>query len=172
MLLLSTGVALGFARSLGRQWHILRRVAREWKQIDRDYLFRVLREFKHDRLISYREHTDGSVTIILTEEGKRRAIRYNIDTIAIKKPPHWDGVWRVVFSDIPEEKRRARDALRRKLRELGFYRWQKSVFIYPYPCRDEIDFLVEFFEMRSFVCCGELINPTNEAELKLHFHLS
>lgn len=34
---------------------------------------------------------------------------------------------------------------------VGFYPMQKSVFITPYPCRDEVDFLIEIFDVRPFV---------------------
>ncbi len=172
LLLLEAGVALGATRSLSRQGYILKKLHREWKKINKDYLWRVIKEFNHDRLVEYHEHADGSISIVLTEEGKNRALKFNVDSLAIPKPVIWDRRWRLVFFDVPEKKRRGRDALRLKLRELGFYEWQKSVFVHPYPCRDQIDFIVEFFELRPFVRYGDLINPTNEAELKLHFHLS
>ena len=132
----------------------------------------MIKEFNHDRLVKYREHSDGSISIIITEEGREKALKFNVDSLIIFKPAHWDKRWHLVFFDVPEKKRRGRDALRLKLRELGFYEWQKSVFVHPYPCRDQIDFIVEFFELRPFVRYGDLINPTNEAELRLHFNLS
>ncbi len=50
----------------------------------------------------------------------------------------WDKKWRVVIFDIPEELSRERVKFRRKLKSLGFYMLQKSVFIFPYPCEEEI----------------------------------
>ncbi len=41
----------------------------------------------------------------------------------------WDGKWRVVIFDIPEEKRRIRDLFRRKLKHWGFKIWQQSVWV-------------------------------------------
>ena len=41
----------------------------------------------------------------------------------------WDGKYRIVFFDIPEKDRAARDLLRAKLKEIGFVGWQKSVWI-------------------------------------------
>ena len=73
--------------------------------------------------------------------------------------------------DIPISKNKARNAIRSKLNQLGFKEWQKSVFVHPYPCQDEINFVIEFFDLRPYVRYAELINPTNEAELKLHFKL-
>ena len=47
--------------------------------------------------------------------------------------------------DIPERFKKQGEALRNKLRELGFAKLQESVFIYPYECEDEINFIVEVF---------------------------
>lgn len=171
LLLLLAGVAIGLAQNPRRQWRIIKSLPRELKKVNDRYLYRSLNEFRRDRLVSYQERKDGSVEIILTDKGKRKALRFNIDSLIIKKPRKWDGRWRLVIFDIPEFKRQGRDALRLKLKELGFFEWQKSVFIYPYPCRDEIDFIVEFFELRPYVRYAELLMATNEAELRLHFDL-
>ena len=47
--------------------------------------------------------------------------------------------------DIPQITRLTRDALRGKLKELGFYRLQQSVWICPFPCQKEVDLLRQFF---------------------------
>ena len=158
-------------RSFRRQQETFRKLKKEWNGVNRDYLWRVIKEFKHDRLVDYQEESNGYIKIILTEEGKKRILSYKIDTLSITQQKQWDGLWRLVCFDIPEKKRRRRDALRIKLKESGFFEWQKSVFIYPYPCRDQIDFVVEFFGLRQHVRYGELLDPTNEAELKLHFNI-
>ena len=107
----------------------------------------------------------------MTESGRKKALQYKIDEIKIKQPGSWDNLWRLTIFDIPEKKRRARDALRNKLRELGFLELQKSVFIYPFSCRDEIDFITEYFEIRPYVRYIEARFINNEAELKLKFNL-
>ncbi len=169
LLLLEAGVALSFAVTPGRQFKILKEIPKEWKKIDQDKLRRLIREFYNERLIDFKEEDDGTIKIVITKEGKQYILRYKIDEMEIKIPIIWDGIWRLVMFDIPERKRIARDALRRKLRELGFKELQKSVFIFPHPCRDEIDFIVEVSEIRPYVRYGELKDITNEAELKLYF---
>ena len=171
LLLLQAGFALSLTLSPKRQIWILKQLAKEWKNINRQYLYRIIREFKYEKLVDWKEMTDGSVSIVLTENGKKWALRFNIEEMKIKKPPKWDEKWRIVFFDVPEKVRKARDALREKLRELGFYELQKSVFIFPFPCKDEIDFIVEFFEMRNYVRYAEIVNLTNEEELKIYFEL-
>ncbi len=79
-----------------------------------------------------------------TEKGKMwfrsSLLRYYKD-LGIK----WDGKWRVVIFDIPQELHNKRNRFRKKLKSHGFYMVQKSVFVFPYPCEDEL---------ASF--CGEL----------------
>ena len=83
----------------------------------------------------------------------------------------WDGKWRLVIFDIPEEIRKGRDALREKLRKLGFYELQKSVFVFPHECKDEVDFVIEFFGLREYVRYGVLESIDNNFHLKKVFNL-
>lgn len=171
LLLLQAGIALSFAGTLGKQVRILGDVAREWKNVERTYLRQIVREFYRDRLVSEKENPDGTKTIVLTEKGKKRAVTFNFKALKIKHPEKWDGLWHIVIFDIPEKYKWARLSLRDKLLDLGFFQYQKSVYIYPHPCRDEIDFIIESFKVRRYVRYGILTDITNEAELLLYFNL-
>jgi len=92
---------------------------------------------------------DHQIYIALTAEGRKRAGRYLIDDLEIKKPKKWDGKYRIVIFDIPNTTRIKRDALRGKLKELGFFRLQQSVWVHPFDCRKEIELLREFFGLSS-----------------------
>jgi DNA-binding transcriptional regulator PaaX len=99
----------------------------------------------------------NQIYISLTSEGKKLANWMQIDNLKIKKPKKWDGKWRLVIFDISQLKKFYREALRGKLKELAFYPLQKSVWIYPFDCRDEIELLRDFFglsekEIRLIVC--------------------
>lgn len=50
----------------------------------------------------------------------------------------WDNKWRIVIFDIPQELHNKRNQFRRKLKSLGFHMIQKSVFVFPYPCEEEL----------------------------------
>ena len=73
--------------------------------------------------------------------------------------------------DVPEKRRKIRDALRNKLKELGFYELHHSLFVFPYPCRDEIDFIVEVLDARPYVIYGQINNLSPDAKLRFHFKL-
>lgn len=171
LLLLQAGFALSFAGTIGRQFRILGELVDEWKTIDRRYLYRIMKEFYWDRLVSMTDNGDGTMTAVLTEKGKRRALTFNFKKMKIKTPGVWDGLWRIVIFDIPEKHKTARLALRDKLLALGFFQCQKSVYIHPFPCEDEVEFISQFFEVGRFVRYGVLKHITNEAELLLYFNL-
>jgi len=90
----------------------------------------------------------GEEQYILTETGKVRAMRYHLFSMKIAKQPKWDGLWRIVMFDVPEDKRTARLAINLALKKLGCVQYQKSVFITPYPCAQEVDFVGKCFDAR------------------------
>ncbi|MBI2097490.1 MAG: hypothetical protein HYT46_00940 [Candidatus Vogelbacteria bacterium] len=171
LLLLAAGVVIGLSRSPAIPRRVFRALKKDWRQINKQYLYRIIKEFHRERLVDYRERTDGTIDIVITEVGREKLLSFKIDSLEIKRPRHWDGKWRMVSFDIPERHRSARDALRHKLKELGFKELHKSTFIFPYPSEDEVNFLVEFFEVRRFVRYGEISKLTNDADLRLRFGL-
>lgn len=171
LLLLAAGLALSLTRSPKTYWRIIGEIPVEFRNIDRQYLYRMIREFHSDRLVDFKELSGGMMKMILSDAGRKHVLSFDIHRIRLKQPKRWDRSWRIVLFDIPEKLRKGRDALRDKLKELGFRELQKSVFIYPHECRDEIDFVIEFFELRPYVRQATITRITNEAELKLQFGL-
>jgi len=171
LLLLLGGVVLAFSRSPAAPRRIWKALAKDWKSINRDYLYRLMDEFYYNRLIDYRERDDGTIDIVISEAGRQKALAFKIDEMVIDKPSRWDGYWRLVSFDIPERLQNARRALREKLLDLGFKELQKSVLIFPYPCEDEVNFIVEFFDVRRYVHYIEAKRLSNDSHLKLYFKL-
>ena len=57
----------------------------------------------------------------------------------------------MVIFDIPRRHNSARDGFRRRLLEMGMYPLQNSVFVYPYPCREEVMFWASLFNVSQGV---------------------
>ncbi len=172
LLLLLGGLALGFSRSPRGQLRIIRAMRDEWQAIDRHALYQAIKRLYQSRLVEERHNDDGSLTMVLSTEGKRRALTFTAEDIEVLKPKAWDKKWRVVVFDIPERQRGLRDIFRARLRHMGFYELQKSVFIHPYPCQDQIDFLLELYGARLYVRVIVAESLDNELHLKMHFKLS
>lgn len=113
------------------------------------------------------------IYISLTKEGRKKAGIFQIDKLKIARPKRWDKKWRLLIFDIPQERKISREALRGKLKELGFHQLQKSVWIYPFECRPEMELLQDFFglsknEMRLIIAenIGEDSNLQQEFKLR------
>lgn len=171
LLVLAGGLALGLSRNARSQKYVFRKLKKDWREIDRAYLYKIVKEFREERLIDYKDMGNGVVEIVLTEKGRKMLLKFDIDRIRIAKPLKWDRKWRFVFFDIPEKRRSERNVLRNKLKDLAFHEIQKSIFVHPYPCLDEINFVIEYFKLRNMVRYGEVTNISNEEELKLKFNL-
>ena len=171
ILLLSAGFGLAFARTPKQYFKVIDSTNKAFMDVKKKDLVRLVKEFRHERLVEFRENQDGTIKIVLTENGKRKALIYDIDNLQINKPKKWDKKWRMVIFDIPDKKKKAREALRYKLKELGFYQFQKSVFVLPYECENEINFISEVFEVGKHIRIVTAEKITNEAELKLQFEL-
>ncbi|MBI3631124.1 MAG: hypothetical protein HY221_02195 [Candidatus Sungbacteria bacterium] len=151
LLLLSAGLALGLTRNPNQYFRIVQETGKEWKNIERDSLNRAIRSLYESKLVSIKDNHDGTLTLVLSKEGKRLALTYDIENIELKTPTQWDGRWRIAMFDVPEKYKRTRDALRMHLKNIGFYEFQKSVFVHPHPCAKEIEYITEFYQARRFV---------------------
>ena len=90
---------------------------------------------------------DRGKRVLLTEKGERYAALLGEGRLKLKKPRRWDGKWRLLIFDIPERRRKQRDQIRATLVNLGFYRLQDSVWVYPYDCEDLVTFLKTDFKI-------------------------
>ena len=171
LLLFLGGLALGLSGSPRASFQILKAIGKEWEEIDRQSLRRAIKSLYESKLITEKQNPDGNITLILTSEGKKKALTYDLEKMQIKKPAKWDKRWRIVLFDIPNTKKKIRDILRFHLKKLGFYEFQESVFVYPYDCRNEMDYLIEFYDIRKFVRFVVADSIDTELHLKSYFNL-
>src|SRR3989338_7206770 len=101
---------------------------------------KVAQAFSGLRRYKFVRHTKqhGKNIYSLTRKGEDRVGNIVIDDIEIKSPRYWDGKWRLVIYDLPIRFKKTRNAFRWKLKDLGFFQFQKSAWIYPYPCEGEM----------------------------------
>lgn len=114
--------------------------AKEYAQLNNGHsdIRRQLYYLKKQRLIK-RLVKNNEHYFELTKKGYKQLIWKDI--ARIEKPVKWNKSFRVVMFDIPESKKDIRNVIRAKLIEIGFIQFQKSVFIYPFECKKQIDIL-------------------------------
>ncbi len=108
---------------------------------------RRLSELAKRKLISIEELPNNEVRITLTHQGKLLIRQYELEHMQITKPKKWDNYWRIIIYDIPTKRRAASNALRAKLKMLGLVQLQKSIWVTPYECIAEIEFLCTIFDI-------------------------
>lgn len=107
--------------------------------------------------------------IYLAEKGFSEFIRFK----ALQKQKKWDGKWRVIIFDVAEKRRGNRDLLRKRLKWLGFKELQKSVWVFPYDIKKDIE---ELMAISKCNCRGDIRFLTAEkieedGDLKRWFNL-
>lgn len=114
----------------------------EEKKLKEKQIYRSFNNLKKRKLI-YIKKNKNQAYVYFTEEGKRKILKYSIRKILAlkKKNKRWGGYWFIVFFDVPEEERLKRDYLRKFLKFIGFVSYQKSVYIYPFECKSEINLI-------------------------------
>jgi len=125
---------------------------------------RVLRYMKQRGLISFKSY-DYENGIVLTNKGKKSLEQKSFDSLSIKRPVSWDKKWRLVFFDIPEDKRTKRNALTLRLRMLGYQQLQRSIWIHPFSSRLEIEKVTDTLDVRRFVTYVEISQIDGEKYL-------
>lgn len=142
------------------------------KQYTRWQTKQVISSLGRRKYVKIEYFDDGRVRVKITKKGFIRALTYEIESMHLNKPKIWDRKWRVVIFDIPQKYGRVRDLFRMRLRQLGLYQLQESVYVSPYPCFDEIEFLRELYGV-SFTVQYLLVEKLEDDQyLKDHFELS
>ncbi len=69
----------------------------------------------------------------LTKEGKKKmhSLKLENDTTLVNTT--WDGFWRIILLDLPENRKSERESLRYLLKKAGFVCLKNSAWISPYP---------------------------------------
>lgn len=135
-------------------------------------LKQALDRLERQKYVTIKDAPGGKVTIAITRHGMTRALSYELDTMRITPPKRWDGVWRVVIFDIPEAYKRMRDMFRMRLVQLGMHQLQESVYVSPYPCFDEIEFLRELYDVAITARYLRVQKIEDDASLRERFHLA
>lgn len=122
------------------------------ESLNKGQIYRVVHTLEKRKMIRIEEIGD-KVIVELDDNGKRLLLKHSIKNILDfkKKNKKWNKKWYMVFFDVPEIQRSKRDYLRRYLRMLGFFAYQKSVYLFPYECEDEIRLIKKIVEGATYM---------------------
>lgn len=118
------------------------------KQYNKQSVANAFYRLRKEGAILFQKH-NNQLYISLTREGKKKAGKFQVDSLNIQRPKKWDGKWRIIIFDISERHKIKREVLRGFLRRLQFYMLQESVWIHAFSCKHEIGLLKDFFGFTS-----------------------
>lgn len=115
--------------------------------------------------------TEEGWLLKLLPNGRKYAKQIVFENLKLPKPKIWDGKWRLFSFDIPEENKNARNMLRSKLKSLGCYNIQRSLFVYPYDCKRELQSIARHYDVLKYTLFAEVFYIDLDKELRKFFHL-
>lgn len=116
-----------------------RKEANEWKKFNTWRLRAMLRKM-YDRKIVEIGEENGVGIVRLAEQGRKKFLKYDLESMSVDMKK-WDGKWRLIVYDIFSKKQSERKLFHRTLKRMKFLQLQRSVYLTPYPCHDEIEYL-------------------------------
>ena len=99
-------------------------------------------------------------------------VKYSIQSfLELKQKSKWQGKWFLVIFDVPEVERNKRYYLRNFLKEIGFYQYQQSVYVFPYECEKEVILIKKIIEGGKYLSYIVAEKIEHENKLKTYFNL-
>lgn len=160
------GIAAGYIHRSKRRSEWINS-QKEWKRFNTTLLKRNLKRLQDQQIIEIVER-DGSEVIKLTQKGHAKYLRFKLEELTFKGKS-WDGKWRIVLYDINKLKRSAQDQFRSILKQIKFLPLQKSVYLTPYPCKEEIEYLKHYLNINEEVILIEVSRLENDKIYRDYF---
>lgn len=147
----------------------LKQQQKRWGHFDRRRLKAEIKRLQKTGVVE--ETVEAGETVFkLSQKGREKVVKYKLEELTLQKG-RWDGKWRLVIYDIPKGKKNQADAFRRLLKKLELLQLQKSVYLTPYACRDEIAFLKSLYDVEEHVTLLTISGIEHEASYKKYFGL-
>lgn len=144
---------------------------RQWERFNQRRLKHLLRRLYQQKVVQVKE-VGGQSIVTLTEKGRKKVLSYKMEEIMINKSPKWDGRWRLIIYDVRKEKRVISEIFRNFLKKMQFLKLQRSVYLTPYKCDEQIEFLRQYYGLGEEVLYIVAQRVENEEVYKHYFGLS
>jgi len=129
-----SNISKGILRKLaGKQAVSIKDIHEDITDIKKKYaISRSIKNLTEDGLIECLSSDNGQY-IRLTNQGKQKINQLYLECDNGLISTKWDGFWRIIILDIPEERKSEREALRYLLKKANFICIKNSVWISMYP---------------------------------------
>lgn len=138
-----------------------------WGHFNKRILRANLKRMQKSGVIEESEQ-EGEIFLKLTEKGKLKLLKYRLEDLVLNQN-NWDRKWRLVAYDIPKGKKNQAEAFRTLLKKMSFYQLQRSLWLTPYPCSNEIEFLKGLYNLTDHVTILTISKIEGESEYRSYF---
>ena len=148
-------------------------------------VYRIIRDFRELQDLSDRQirnisryvvrnkyitiRKDGASRLEISENGQSKIVEQSLRTLKPPTKQPWDGRWRIVLFDVPNQLKKQRDRFAALLKQFGFEHLQKSAFITPFPCEEEIEVIADYLNIQDCVDVIVAENISRADEFKKAF---
>ncbi len=124
---------------------------------------RTLKQLQENNLVEIRE-TERSRFARLTPHGQHTLRTMSLGDNQSLTSMRWDGYWRIVIMNIPEDRKDERDAFRYLLKKANFACVKNSVWVSPHPLEHLLENLKKDFGFTDeiFIILSNKIDPVSE----------
>lgn len=164
--ILSTVVLLPGIAALGSiiEEEKRKRERKEWEMFNLWRLRQVIMRLEKQKVV---EIVNNVVKI--TDKGKKKLLRFDIENMQLKKKT--DGKWRLIVYDVADLRKEQRELFRLMLKKLKCFQLQESVYLTPFVCDDEIEYLRSIFNISKEVKVIKVSGIENEIVYRKYFGL-
>ncbi len=169
-LVVLSAVAPNIFGALGKLSKNLRRQRKSLSKKEELKIRKTIYNLQNRKLIEWNQSGE-KIMLKITPKGRSVFLKGYIYELKIKKPNKWDKIWRVVIFDIPNNLGKRRDIFRDRLKKMGFFQFQKSAFINPFPCRAELEAILDYYRLFDYVTYLEATKVSGEEKCRQYFNL-
>lgn len=135
---------------------------KEWKTFNLWRLKQVIKRLEKQKVVEIKDDI-----VQIAEKGKWKLLQFNLEDMELKR--RTDGKWRLIIYDISEFRKKERDFFREILKRMKFLKLQQSIYLTPFICEDEIEYLKQMFEVGDEVQVLKVTGIDNEQVYKDYF---
>lgn len=141
----------------------------KWNKYNLWRLRQMIKRMYDSKYVEIKEE-NGTPVVKISDKGKGKLLTYDIETMQLDDSK-WDGKWRLVIYDVQAGKKTNSEMFRRTLNKLNLLKLQKSVYLTPFKCEDEIEFLRQFYGIGDEVLILKVGSLENELAYKDYYGL-
>ena len=150
----------------GADW---KKAKKEWARFNPHALKRNVKRLREQKIVEIVRIGDQEV-VKLTDKGRTKYLKFKLEQLSLGGKS-WDGKWRIVIYDINKFKKNQQSAFRNIIKRINMLQIQKSVYLTPFPCQEEIEYLREYFGISDEVILIRADRIENEAAYRRYFGL-